>query len=520
MGNSCSGQTGNHTRVHIGGHRDPKVFKTWEDVTVTDVPIVYPRTDAALKAIISKARKDRSKVKVMGATHSAAGLVTNGKDDEGNATKRQVVVSLEKHTPSTEGWKTISLNTDTSTVRIPAGRTFLDLYQVIRPENYFLPSQTAGWFFTIAGAICNCVHGGVFGADMLNRYVTRMLVMNGKGEIVEITDEDDLTYYRCSFGMLGVVLAVEFQVVRRETFKITSSHTIMHWSEHNFNQLIEDVKDRSIYGEFFMDCMHPDTVSIAAVEFSKQGVRIKNRRKFEREYIKLQNHWDDKVKMVTWGDPTLDFINEGLANEHMWHMTNTADSVKLLVSSTINATQVLAWEDFHSTNDGYWVRQATGAAIMAYFIPSDQAFKALNIYRTIFRECLHNTEDEDVFKINQPCEFRFVTIQKGGGPKLFHIPEGEYCVVEVLSFTGFTKSRVYDALHQVEQAWLDMGAVPHVGKLFGFHKGRDGETLPFARRAFHNDRLATAADRQEFETRRAACDPDGIFLTPNSSWFL
>ena len=41
-----------------------------------------------------------------------------------------------------------------------------------------------------------------------------MLVMTSSGEVSEIEDEDDLKYWRSSAGQLGIILAVEMQLIR------------------------------------------------------------------------------------------------------------------------------------------------------------------------------------------------------------------------------------------------------------------------------------------------------------------
>lgn len=99
----------------------------------------------------------------------------DGADGERGAeddSENQVVVSLIRYAPPKEsGWGSITLKEKeggeaagaSPSVAVPAGNSFLDLYKVLRPKDYFLPTQTAGWFFTIGGVALNCVHGGVFG---------------------------------------------------------------------------------------------------------------------------------------------------------------------------------------------------------------------------------------------------------------------------------------------------------------------------------------------------------------------
>ena len=173
---------------------DPK-FSTWCNTVESGVGIQYPENDTEIIEIINDAVAANHTIRVVGATHSAPGIVTGGSDWPKYAvadTDKQTVISLFKYQPDTsladpwdrgDVWTLNSDGLDPNQhdnvneasgpwVRILAGQTYLDLYQEIRPHGYFLGNQTAGWFFTIGGTVSAPVHGGVFGGDMLNRYVT------------------------------------------------------------------------------------------------------------------------------------------------------------------------------------------------------------------------------------------------------------------------------------------------------------------------------------------------------------
>lgn len=65
-----------------------------------------------------------------------------------------------------------------------------------------------------------------------------------------------------------------------------------------------------------------------------------------------------------------------------------------------------------------------GAVLTAYYIPAGRGFDAVEVYREVFLR-RYQSKNPDEFKINAPCEFRFVTIEKGS-PVLFDVPAGEY----------------------------------------------------------------------------------------------
>jgi hypothetical protein len=152
----------------------------------------------------------------------------------------------------------------------------------------------------------------------------------------------------------------------------------------------------------------------------------------------------------------------------------------------------------------------------AYYIPVEFAFVAIEMYREVFLRRYHS-KDPSEFKINAPCEFRFVTIGKQG-PVLFDIPPGEYIVADLIAYTGLPKGMIYEAFRELEELWLALGAYPHLSKVFGFHETAPGVTKAFNRE--HFTKTSSEEGRRLFRQRQLAADPHGIFFTPHASWFL
>ena len=136
--------------VEVGNPTCPATFKTWcNTIPPTEVGVTCPKTDAEIIQILVDAASHNPshKVRVMGTGHSAAGLVTNGRSEPEN----QEVISLAEYSPPADSlgnWESYkdTIVSENPRVTIPAGRTYLDLYQQIRPQCWFLPNQTAGFF--------------------------------------------------------------------------------------------------------------------------------------------------------------------------------------------------------------------------------------------------------------------------------------------------------------------------------------------------------------------------------------
>ena len=86
-----------------------------------------------------------------------------------------MVVSLGAYHASGE-WE-FSLNEASKTMKANAGLSQLDVYERIRPKNLFFPTQTAGYFFQMAGVIANSVHGAGYDKSFVHAYVTKRRVM-------------------------------------------------------------------------------------------------------------------------------------------------------------------------------------------------------------------------------------------------------------------------------------------------------------------------------------------------------
>merc|ERR1719226_283885 len=108
------------------------------------------------------------------------------------------------------------------------------------PWVFFLPAQTAGYFFALGGIVANSVHGGAYQAGFVHSYVTRLRVMSYDGSIRIIDQEDEVRYWRNSFGLLGIILGIEFQLEHRDRLQMyTVTKKMEGWSAEDFWSFIK-----------------------------------------------------------------------------------------------------------------------------------------------------------------------------------------------------------------------------------------------------------------------------------------
>jgi hypothetical protein len=263
-------------------------FRTWARTVLTSLPIVTPKSDTELRDVLRIVQQNGCFIRPMGSTHSAPGIVASQKDnDEEN---NIVIVSLINYTPDDPEWNDIKIiinnnsNNNTSTdnnddddddddddaqVRTPAGKTQLELYSIIRPKGYFLPTQTAGWLFTMGGIVANSVHGGHFGKSFLHNYVTSMRVMYSNGTIAILTNEEnenDLCMWRSSYGLLGIITSITIQIEKHDTkdqyykMGIESTRTVQDMDELQAH--VERVKNEYIAGQFYYEPITKEVLTI------------------------------------------------------------------------------------------------------------------------------------------------------------------------------------------------------------------------------------------------------------------
>mmetsp|Transcript_46238 Transcript_46238/g.55654 ORF Transcript_46238/g.55654 Transcript_46238/m.55654 type:complete len:830 (+) Transcript_46238:259-2748(+) len=179
-------------------------WKTWLPDITTFTPIFRPSTDAELSGIIVSSKRFGCKVRMMGSRHSQDGLVMQRKEEN------IIVVSLASHATDIKEWQD-SINQETSTFRIGAGKSWFDVSALIRPNGYVLKSRSAGAFFSVGGVIANMVHGGGRSTGFMHDDVVRMLVLTSDGNFKEVEGED-LKFWRSSAGLLGMIIAIEMEM--------------------------------------------------------------------------------------------------------------------------------------------------------------------------------------------------------------------------------------------------------------------------------------------------------------------
>mmetsp|Transcript_17209 Transcript_17209/g.34883 ORF Transcript_17209/g.34883 Transcript_17209/m.34883 type:complete len:444 (-) Transcript_17209:184-1515(-) len=426
-------------------------------------------------------------------------------------------------------------------VTVNAGWTFAHLYERIRPLGYFLPVQTAGYFFSLGGVVANSVHGSGYTGGFLHSYATRMRVMSFDGSVSILEAEDDLRFWRNSFGLLGIILGVEFQLVHREKHTMyTVTRQLDHWSLSEFWGFIKHDAEADLptnitleggsstrtatSGEFFVNFI--DDVEKPTMLVVVQKVNESVDMDADRE-VGVPSHAADKYAellkrrvrdevhgSMSWGeaarrDGAPPFRRLGIDANTLLRIALRLPLAKRLSKQAMETVPRFVQKASEQTNDGFYLTESPAALAAAFFFEPAKAFEAMDYLRQVQLDRL-GTHD---FMWNLPGEFRFVKVSSSA--VLQPVPSGLWFVAEMISFKELAKTdqswKV--AFERVQDYWVNfLGAKPHMGKLFGFEVQRDGAVEAFADK-YTRCSVYSEEQKNEFEAYRSAQDPSNFFAS-------
>ena len=161
-----------------------------------------------------------------------------------------------------KNFKAVNIDKNKNEITAQGGVSFDDILSIIIPQGYFLPVSPGTRYVTVGGAIAADVHGknhhrdGTFGKN-----VKRLLIMDGNGELLELSQENKSEENRAKFwatvggmGMTGVILEATFNLI-----PISSSFISVDTSRHKnlddlMGKMIESDKSHR-YSVAWIDCL-------------------------------------------------------------------------------------------------------------------------------------------------------------------------------------------------------------------------------------------------------------------------
>merc|ERR1712190_241579 len=485
------------------------------------------------------------RVRIGGTAHSAGGLITDGQD------ANTVVLSLGEFTSSDPYWQYDFHVGDDGTQRatVNAGWTQLHLFKRTRPRGFFVPAQTAGYFFSIGGIVANSVHGGAYNEGFINEYVTRMRVMDWQGVIHIIDQEEELRHWRCSFGLLGIILGVEFRLEQRTRLEMYSvKRTLDQWDEKEFWKFIMDDAEADIpmdsvpldeeskaqlhstrkswNGEFFIDFLNSGWHGTQPTMFSYSQKKNENASDEDQNLVpddidaNYQAILDERVTdgwhgQMTWdeaarrdGAPPIAICGVQLDVNGLLECFRWLGLARVMSFSAVAEMPNMIQTQREKVNDGFFLTRSPAALAAAFFVKPDRAFEAMNKLRDHTWKSRSSTK----FVWNLPGEYRFIRVADKA--TLQPMEAGLWFNAQMISFSDLAESdldwrREFKA---VEDYWVnDLGARPHMGKLWGMEELPNGDIEPFSHA--YACTIYSQAAKDAFNSYRLLWDPQGLFFS-------
>jgi FAD/FMN-containing dehydrogenase len=129
----------------------------------------------------------------------------------------------------------------------------------------------------IGGVISNMVHGGSSTSGFIYEDVTALLVMTADAKIKVVNTVNDLNNWKCSAGLLGIILAVEFRLIKDNGIQMMNKVDIFSPPKTddtaaiitfltNVTTVVYTMVARSNHVEFFYDAYSSKLVSLYSVD--------------------------------------------------------------------------------------------------------------------------------------------------------------------------------------------------------------------------------------------------------------
>lgn len=517
----------------LGNNHEEKYrpdFANWSGNIETKNKLIFPKNDQDIKEQIMKAKRAKRVVTVAGAGHSASpGVCDNGEP--------AVVLCLASYSMATD-LKTpipdMTVDTTSCTLHVNAGWHLDKVMSELGEKypDYIFEAQTAGRIFAMGGLINACTHGGCMKAGLVADTVTSLRVINAAGEACTITDEEELRFYRMSYGAFGVVTHLTIKLrkiteleleIKEETFQMTEEW-FAEWFKDKiswdgpqlFQQLFFDMYNMKIYYCAWKESGQQRTQKDYRRIISNRGgsrglggapivplldevldvfdINYRSVKKFAGNFVKVSC----EVPKLAWR------LNEKGENDAFWVSSTppmpashwTVSMVPIDAPSTTNIFKAVKvahdkFKEVYAESDAHEFRP--DVALEARFVWSSDSYFAPN-----FTEQRH---EQLFFAVEQPtlASNLYVTLQQ------VMDEEDEYSKTLNREFTQY--------FADLEKGWeaIDPRTKPHLCKLFGFAPHPDDKEYyePFNTQKIQG---VLSADRKaKIRAKLEEKDPEGVF---------
>jgi len=187
--------------------------------------VIAPANEAEVVELVKRALADRTPLRPMGGGYSFSPLIpTSG-----------IIVDTRRLSGI------ISIDHETSRVTVRPGTQILSLGDQLWEEGLSMSMLGLWDRQTIGGAITTGTHGSARDLGCLSSFVTKVRLVDGRGEIREISDKEvgELAAAQVSLGLLGVITEIEIQAEPRFFLDRKVKQPTWHEVEENLDVNLE-----------------------------------------------------------------------------------------------------------------------------------------------------------------------------------------------------------------------------------------------------------------------------------------
>lgn len=491
---------------------------TWYGQTFTNSPVLFPTNDEELCEIVSTAKGEDCKVRVRGAGHSEDGVVMQKLDEQ---SADVVVIHLKDYIPTDvaddgsvgESWNGV-LDKDTDSVKVPTGWSTLELMASIRPQGYLTKTNTAGRIFSVGGAYLNpSVNGNVIEESRFASQIRSVRTMDADCNI-RVYSGDEVKDWRGSVGLLGIVTAVEIDVIEDTGLTMTrSSISTESFDKEAVRAWIKE-EYRNHDGVEFFYWVYEDVLDALEVDYNG-GAPI--------DPASTQDYYSREVAR----NPNAALEGgtaEGLVQftELVAGIIEADKNIAMLLQKTGRHEQSKLFDEAaRLPRDGYYLEpyQVPNFKIVAINVPcnTDCVDESTDLLEAT-RQFLTEVKDDPNSKWypNLPYEWRVYTVRPDE-MTLEHLSPGKYVSLEMFTLRvgddGLVSSRYLKA---VEDRWRELfpNAAIHHGKGYGY-QNLPGYGGPDDAVQYQDDEILdsvyTPEVQEAFKEKMLEYDPLGTF---------
>ena len=369
--------------------------------------IHYPTTESEIVALVKQAIETKKTIRVVGAGHSFTPVV-----------ETDILLSLDKF----QG--IIEVNGNQVTVK--SGTKLKFLGQLLHGHNLAMVNLGDIDVQSIAGAISTGTHGTGAQLRTIATQVTKIKFVNGKGEVITVTEESDHDLFKSaqiSLGLLGILLEITINAVPSYVLDYKSDKTTFNKIFTQLDQFKNENRNFEFY--WFLFSKHIQTKCSNIVDTSK----AKNKR---------FSYWFNDIVMENWAF--------GLTCSLSRLIPPTAKYWSKFAGFTLSP-----FEKINYSHQVYATVRKVKFVEMEYSVSQEKCEEVLNRLKTFI--------EKEKIRVNFPIEVRFV---KSDDIFLSPAYESNRCYIAVHMYAKMKHRKYFEG---AEKIFLEYDGRPHWGKM-------------------------------------------------------